>query len=78
MKLTKVFCKNEDYIFPRCEKCKRELSSYCVTSEELNKIDLIYLKMLLKCELLRINDVDTDKHLIFVCKTCSDLTKDIV
>jgi len=78
MKLTKVFCTNEDYLFPKCEKCKQELSPYCVTSEELNKIDIEYVKMLLECELLILNGVDTDKHLIFVCKTCSDLTKDIV
>ena len=78
MKLTKIFCLNEDYLFPDCKKCGQEISPFCVTSEELNKVDKTYAETLIKSNLLIVNGLSTDKHILFLCQTCTDLEKDIL
>lgn len=78
MKLTKILCLDENYLFPDCKKCNHELSPFCVTSKELNTVDVAYVEVLLKANLLHINGLSIDRHILFVCKTCTDLRKENV
>jgi len=73
MYLTKAYCLNENYIFPKCHKCNKSLTPYSITSEKLNKLDLNFIKMFLHCELLIINAIENDKHIIFICNQCFDI-----
>ena len=70
MELGKLYCLDENYIFPKCFVCKKELSPYSITSTELNKLPLETIGYLVKFELVRLNFVEKNKHLIWICKDC--------
>ena len=66
----KVFFLNENIKFQKCYRCKKELSPYSITSKELKKLDNEVTNMYLNASLLYLHRINTDIHLIFVCKHC--------
>jgi len=68
--VTKVFCLDENYIFPRCHKCKEELSPFRIESTELNKCSTEFVKHMMKLNYIRVNAISDDAHLIWLCKEC--------
>jgi len=70
VKLKKVFCLDENYKFPECHECGKELTPFSINSIDLNKVTTEVLNTLIKFNYLRINGVAQDKHLLFVCKNC--------
>ncbi len=67
--MEKAFCLNENYLFPTCNQCDSELTPYSVTTEFLNK-RIQFTQLLIKCDLIRINAIDIDIHVIFLCTKC--------
>lgn len=66
----KVFYLDENIKYPICNYCKKELSPFSITSNELKKIRPEHLELLLKSYLLQLNRINIDVHLLFLCKNC--------
>ena len=70
IKVSKVFCLDENYKFPRCHKCKGELSPFRIDTDELNKCSDIFIKIMIELNYIRFNLIKKDVHLIWLCKYC--------
>lgn len=71
----KAFILNENYKFPSCPICQKELSPYSISSNELNKMNVLHIIAWAKHNLILINQIGSDKHLIWVCSDCFNLRK---
>jgi len=76
IKVTKIFCLDENIRYPKCHNCNKELSPFKINSEELNKCTDKFLSIMITLQYLRLNAIDKDSHLIFLCKHC--LANDIL
>lgn len=68
--LKKVFLLNEDIKYPKCYRCKKELSPYSITDSELKKLPKTTIENLIYDYILFLNFIQKDLHLLFVCKHC--------
>ena len=66
----KVFFLNENIKYPECYKCKKELSPYSITNKNLKKLDTEIINIYLNASLLYLHGINTNIHLIFLCKHC--------
>ena len=74
--MKKAFCLDENYLFPICNQCHKELTPYSISSDELNKQDIRFTESLIQCDLIRVNAIDKNIHVIFLCSNCIKLKKD--
>jgi len=68
--VNKVFNLNENFKFPSCHVCRKELTPFSITREELDKLDWNTNEMLFESGLIKLNEIGKDKHLIYLCKHC--------
>lgn len=68
--VTKVICLDENYLFPRCHRCREELSPFRIETSELNKCSKTFVDHMMKLSYLRVNAIAEDAHLIWLCKHC--------
>lgn len=75
MHIIKTWCLNKNYTFPKCTQCEKEMSAITITSKELNtlKQDIIY--KIVFSDLLIINALADDEHVIFLCKKCFNIKR---
>ena len=71
IKVTKVFNLNEDFLFPNCHVCGKELTPFCITRQEIdNNLDCEIVDSLLNMGLLLVDEIGKNKSLIYLCKHC--------
>jgi len=68
--VNKVFNLDENFKFPICHVCKKELSPFSITREELDSLDWETNEMLVDMNLIKLNEIGKNKHLIYLCKHC--------
>ena len=70
--VNKIFNLDENFKFTNCLVCKNELSPFSITREELDNLDWETVEMMVDMELVKLNEIGIDKHLIYLCKYCLD------
>lgn len=69
--VTKVFNLNEDFLFPNCHVCGKELTPFCITRQEIDdKLDWETVEWFVNMKLLLIDEIEKDKSIIYLCKHC--------
>jgi len=70
VRVTKVYCLNENVRFPECHRCKKELTPFAITTTEMTKWSRKTIDTLISSKLLRLHIIKVNRHLIFLCRTC--------
>ena len=73
--VTKVFNLDENFKFPTCHVCGKELTPFSVTREELDTLSFDTNEILIGSGLVKLNEISKDKHLIYLCKHCLTMEK---
>lgn len=79
IRITKVFCLDENIKFQKCHECGEELSPHRIDTEELNKCTINFIQYLIQMGHLRLNAISKDAHLLWICKNCwpTEIRKEI-
>ena len=71
IRVNKVFNLDEDFLFPNCHVCGKELTPFCITRQEIDdKLDWETVEQLIFMKLLLIDEIEKDKSVIYLCKHC--------
>ena len=73
--VNKVFNLDENFKFPTCHVCGKELTPFSITREELDNLDLETNEMMVDMGLIKLDEIGKDKHLIYLCKYCLTMEK---
>lgn len=73
--VNKVFNLDENFKFPTCHVCGKELTPFSITREELDSLDWETNEMMVDMGLVKLNEIGKDKHLIYLCKHCLTMEK---
>ena len=70
IKVSKIYCLDENIVFPICHTRANELSPHAIKEEELNKFSQQTLIVWQQAGLVSTEKVLPDRYLIWLCKHC--------
>lgn len=76
IEMSKVYCLDENVIFPPCHQCGKELTPFGIDDNETNKIPSEFLKGLIQYKYIQFKAINQTRHLIWLCKNCCDIIKE--